>query len=209
MTVTHTPTFHVVTTGRLSSEDLCSILQRIHPYVDAIHIREKEKTAIELYRLIESLQQSAVPLEKLIVNDRVDVAVLSKIWGVQLAYHSLEVEVVKQEFLNLHVGKSVHSLQEGLEAEKQGADFLLYGHIYHTNSKQNLQPRGIHGLETIARSVRVPVIALGGIQPHHVQEVMEAGAHGIAVMSGVFQSPNPFERVKQYQSELLKWSEKR
>lgn len=207
--MTHTPTLHVVTAGSQSSKELCSIIQQIHPYVDGIHIREKEKTAIELYQLIESLKHVAVPLEKIIVNDRVDVAVLSKIGGVQLAYHSLEVGVVKQEFLNLHVGKSVHSLQEGLEAEKQGADFLLYGHIYHTDSKQHLQPRGIQGLKAIARSVRVPVIAIGGIQPHHVQEVMKAGAHGLAVMSGVFQSTNPLERVKQYRSELLKWSEKR
>ncbi|MEK1830709.1 thiamine phosphate synthase [Priestia megaterium] len=74
---------------------------------------------------------------KIIVNDRVDVAHALKAKGVQLAYHSLDVSVVIDAFPSLIVGKSVHSVEEALEAEKDGAHYILYGHIYSTHSKKD------------------------------------------------------------------------
>ncbi|MCZ0754952.1 thiazole tautomerase TenI [Anoxybacillus sp. J5B_2022] len=189
---------HVISTGRQPTEQVVAIASRIHPYVDAIHLREKEKTAKELAEMIEALLSNGVPKEKLIVNDRIDVAIAYGVKGVQLAYHSLPVQKVKASFPALFVGCSVHSLSEAKKAENSGADYCLYGHVFPTECKAGVLPRGVETLAQIAVAVRIPVIAIGGIQPHHVPSIWEAGADGIAVMSGVFLAEDPLAQVKSY-----------
>ncbi|WP_066327146.1 thiazole tautomerase TenI [Anoxybacteroides amylolyticum] len=189
--------FHVISTGRQSTEQVVAIASEIHLYVDAIHLREKTKTAKELGEMIESLLLHGVPKEKIVVNDRVDVAAVYGV-KVQLAFHSLSVRQVKECFSSLSVGCSVHSLDEAKEAEHSGADFCIYGHVFPTASKRGVPPRGIEALAQIVNAVHIPVIAIGGIQPHHVPSVWEAGAAGIAVMSGVFFAEDPLREVKRY-----------
>ncbi|GGJ73855.1 thiazole tautomerase (transcriptional regulator TenI) [Anoxybacillus voinovskiensis] len=189
--------FHVISTGRQSTEQVVAIASQIHPYVDAIHLREKTKTAKELAEMMEELLFHGVPKEKLVVNDRVDVAIVYGV-KVQLAFHSLSVRQVKECFPSLSVGCSVHSQDEAKEAEDGGADYCIYGHVFPTASKRGVPPRGIEALAQIVGAVRIPVIAIGGIQPHHVPSVWEAGAAGIAVMSGVFCAEDPLREVKRY-----------
>lgn len=190
--------FHVISTGKQLPEQLVMIASQIHPYVDVIHIREKEKTAKELVELIESLLSSGVPAEKIIVNDRVDVAVACGVKGVQLAYHSLSAKKVKECFPMLFVGCSVHSLEEAVEAEQSGADYCIYGHVFPTECKAGVPPRGVETLAQITSMVCIPVIAIGGIQPSHVPHIWKSGASGIAVMSGVFLAKDPLAQVKSY-----------
>ena len=111
------PKFHVITTDKQPIEELQKILTAIAPFADAVHIREKKKTAKQIQCLLESLPFCR---SKIIVNDRVDVAHALKAKGVQLAYHSLDVSFVIDAFPSLIVGKSVHSVEEALEAEKDG-----------------------------------------------------------------------------------------
>jgi thiazole tautomerase (transcriptional regulator TenI) len=197
--------FHVISTGQQSNEQLIEIITHIHSYVDAIHLREKKKTAKELTELLSVLITKGVPVEKLIINDRVDVAVVCGAAGVQLAYHSLNVKTVKEHFPSLYVGCSVHSLEEAQEAERDGADYCLYGHIFSTDCKPGLTPRGISELEKIIKQTRIPVVAIGGIKPDNVEYVLQAGAKGIAVMSGVFLADNPVAAARTYASILRNW----
>jgi thiazole tautomerase (transcriptional regulator TenI) len=191
--------FHVVSTGRQSQEELVKVIAAIHRHVDVIHLREKTKTASELVQIMEQLQRCNVPLSKIIVNDRVDVAYAMGASGVQLAYHSLPVKQVKQRFPSLLIGKSVHSVEEARLAEKQGADYVLYGHVYSSQSKAEQPPRGILSLQEVVKAVSIPVIAIGGIRPEHVQQLKQTGVGGMAVMSGVFFADNPKEAAKRYQ----------
>src|SRR5699024_7828977 len=96
--------------------------------------------------------------------------------GVQLAYHSLPTPLVKEGYLNLAIGKSVHSLEEAMEAEKAGADYLLYGHIFESKSKPELLPKGLEQLSILTQSVDVPIIAIGGITVDNLPAIMDAGA---------------------------------
>lgn len=82
-----------------------------------------------------------------------------------------------------HVGTSVHSLAEALEAERLGAAYLTAGHIFPTQCKPGLPPRGIAFLEEICRNVSVPVYGIGGIHAQNVHEVMRSGAAGVCMMS--------------------------
>jgi len=197
--------FHVISTGRQHGSELVEIVASIHPYVDFIHLREKTKTARELAGIISTLLEKGVPLEKLVVNDRVDVAAAFKAKGVQLAYHSLNAKVVRECFPNLRIGCSVHSLEEATKADGEGADYCLYGHVFETECKDGILPRGLNELERIVQHVRVPVIAIGGIKPDNVEQVLQTKAAGIAVMSGVFLAANPVAEVQAYASILNKW----
>lgn len=199
------PELHVISTGRQSIKELAIISANIHPFVDYIHLREKDKSAQELYDAVILLTKYDIPLSKIVINDRVDVAYSSKCIGVQLAYHSLDASIVKKEFPNLRVGCSVHSTDEALRAESMGADYVTYGHVFPTDSKPNLPPRGIEGLRQVTTSVNIPVIAIGGLTPENTDQVLQAGACGIAVLSGVLLAPNPVETVKQYTYNLSKW----
>lgn len=86
-------------------------------------------------------------------------------------------------------GTSVHSLEEALEAQRLGADYLIAGHIYATSCKAGVPPRGTQFLQEICRSVDIPVYAIGGIKPdaRQVARVMECGAEGACVMSGMME----------------------
>ena len=194
--------FHLVTTGKHSVGDLIKIIESLHTNVDAIHIREKTKSASELHDLVQQLGACGVPLSKLIINDRVDVAHVCKVGGVQLAYHSLPVVSIKKMFPNLRIGSSCHSIDEAIKAEKHGADYVLYGHIFPTQSKPGIQPKGIEELKLVNKQLTIPVIAIGGIKPENTQQVVHSGASGIAVMSGVFEANNPVDAIKAYASNL-------
>ena len=152
---------HVITTGTHSLHDLKERLVQIHPYVDFIHIREKERSAKEVAELILQLVQSGVPKKKIVVNDRVDVAFALEVAGVQLAYHSLNPAIVRRSFPSLRIGRSVHSLDEAIQAEKEGADYCIYGHIFETSSKEGRTPKGVEELKLLSSRLTIPVIAIG------------------------------------------------
>lgn len=199
-----TEELHIVSTGRQRSEQLANILGRIHFDIDFIHLREKTKTAKEVYEIVELLLSKDVPLSKIIINDRTDVAYVSNVKGVHLAFHSLPVEVVKRKFGDLTIGCSVHSLEEAQIAEQQGADYVIFGHVYSTQSKPGLNPKGLEQLSFISESVSIPVIAIGGIKPTNSRDVIEAGAKGVAIMSGILEAEDPLRAVQQYRSYLSK-----
>ncbi|BDG48555.1 thiamine phosphate synthase [Parageobacillus sp. KH3-4] len=188
---------HIISTGKQPLEQFVAICARVHPYVDVIHVREKMKTAREISEFLTALIRRGIPPKKIVVNDRIDVAVVFGVKGVQLAHHSLPVRQVKRHFPSLSVGCSVHSLEEAMEAEKSGADYCIYGHVFPTASKLGEPPRGIESLQNVVHHVNIPVIAIGGICSDNAEQVLQAGAHGIAVMSAVFCAKDPVGEAKK------------
>ena len=83
------------------------------------------------------------------------------------------------------VGASVHSIEEAQKAERLGASYIIAGHIFATDCKRNLAPRGLEFLNNVCRSVKIPVYAIGGITPDNLRDVLNAGAAGACVMSGL------------------------
>lgn len=193
---------HVISTGQQPLGKFVSIAASIHRDVDAFHLRESSWSARELVNAIDSLSAEGVPLEKIIVNDRVDVVHSMKVGGVQLAHHSLWASTVKKSFPTLQIGCSVHTLDEAIEATKMGADYLLYGHVFPTSSKQGIPPRGLDSLKNIIKQVTVPVIAIGGITPKNAKDILTMGAEGIAVLSGILLAADPLKAVKDYRKKM-------
>lgn len=88
-------------------------------------------------------------------------------------------------------GVSVHSAEESVTAEKLGASYVTAGHIFPTDCKKGLAPRGIKYLSEICSSVNIPVYGIGGITPENAHKVIAAGARGVCIMSGLMKAPEP------------------
>lgn len=189
---------HIVSTGKQSFKELAGIAAVLRPYVHALHLRERSRTARELMDGIGLLLAAGVPADRIVVNDRADVAAAAGVRGVQLAWHSLDAAMVKGLFPQLRVGKSVHTAEEALQAEAEGADYVIYGHVYATASKPDLPARGTDSLRGVVDRVGVPVIAIGGVKPENVPEILRAGARGVAVMSGILEASDPADAAAAY-----------
>ena len=169
----------------------------------SVQVREKDLGAGALAALCRQLL--SVTLHSLfIVNDRVDVALATGAGGVQRTSTSLAVRDIRQVVgRSLYVGGSVHSLEESIEAETEGADWLIFGPEYDTPSKRAYgSPQGLTALARVAKTVTIPVIAIGGITPERVAEVREAGAQGVAVISAVLSAPSPGDAVRRFLDAL-------
>ncbi len=101
----------------------------------------------------------------------------------------LRVAQTTPEFSEFSIrGISVHSVAEAREAKRCGATYITAGHIFKTDCKKGLPPRGLPFLKKICEAVDLPVYAIGGITPHNIQECLNAGAAGVCVMSGAMQA---------------------
>ncbi|MDE7120819.1 MAG: thiamine phosphate synthase [Oscillospiraceae bacterium] len=100
------------------------------------------------------------------------------------------------------IGVSVHSVREAQEAEALHADYLIAGHIFQTDCKKDLSPRGLQFLEEVCRRVRIPVYAIGGISPRNINFVRDAGASGACIMSGFMQCRNLTQFLEDFLCEF-------
>jgi thiamine-phosphate pyrophosphorylase len=153
--------------------------------VDMVQIRERDLSASELFSLAEPVASSASKAgAKLLVNDRADVAACLNC-GVHLTTRSLPARAVRSAFgPEMLVGVSTHTTEEARMAENGGADFIVFGPVFETESKKVYgESVGIEALRTVSRGVRIPVLALGGIRLTNYQEALDAGAAGVAAIS--------------------------
>jgi thiamine-phosphate pyrophosphorylase len=158
--------------------------------IDAIQIREKTMEGDKLFDLASRLLPIAIAHHvTLLINDRIDIAIACGLTGVHLPERGLSPRIAKQLQPSLLVGCSVHSLERALQKEAEGADYLLFGPVFTTSSKPGLIPKGLESLRIVASSVRIPVMALGGVTVSKIASCIEAGAKGIAGISCYWNSP--------------------
>ncbi len=141
-----------------------------------------------------------------IVNDRVDVARDVEADGVHVGRSDASVREARASLgPRAIIGASTGTLEEALEAERNGASYVGFGHIFATSSKQkSTPPVGLDALARVAARVRVPVIAIGGITETNARDVIAAGASGIAVIAAVCAADDPraaTERLARYFGE--------
>ncbi len=100
------------------------------------------------------------------------------------------------------LGRSVHSVEAARHAEAEGCQYLLVGTIYPSRSHLDKPPEGLELLRAVREAVAIPIIAVGGVTPERVSECLQAGAHGVAVISGIADAPNPAEAARRFNSAL-------
>jgi len=162
------------------------IRETLRAGVDMVQIREKDLATRELIALVEEAVSASRELgrgdARVVVNDRLDVALAADAEGVHLGAHSMPVHVVRRVAPPPFVlGASCHSLGEAIAAESGGADYLVLGPVFETPSKLGYgPPLGLERLRNVTSRIRIPVLALGGITVERVRPCLEAGASGIA-----------------------------
>ena len=171
----------------------------------AVQVREKDLPAAELAALCRRLREpSRARGALLIVNDRADVALAVGADAVQRTHASLSVADLRAVAdKRLRVGASVHSRADALDAQAQGADWIVFGPVYDTASKRQYgAPQGLARLEAVTRAVSIPVVAIGGITADRVAEVRAAGAHGVGAISAILAADAPADAVRRFLDAL-------
>jgi thiamine-phosphate pyrophosphorylase len=170
-----------------------------------IQLREKDLTARELYDLGARLQSLLMPHGiPLLINDRLDVARALDAAGVHLAGHSLSPAQARRQLgPDKLLGVSTHSLEEASQAMREGVDFIVFGPVYDTPSKRQYgAPQGLQRLAEVVAHVTCPVIAIGGIDTDNLPQVLQTGAHGVAMIRAVLAAPDPCLATRQLRQHL-------
>lgn len=122
-----------------------------------------------------------------VVNDNVDIAINSNADGVHVGQEDMEASNVREMIgKDKILGVSVQTLEQAIEAEKKGADYLGVGAIYPTDSKDNAVKVSIETLSLICKSVNIPVVAIGGINKTNINQLKNTGISGVALISAIF-----------------------
>ena len=168
--------------------------------VKAVQLREKDISGKELFFLAEAARKLTQDYgAALFVNDRIDVALAVDADGVQLGRTSLPV-VAARQLLGAHklIGVSTHSAEEAQEAERQGADFVLFGPVYFTPSKASYgAPQGVLALNKTVEKISLPVYAIGGINRQNMTDAIHTGIRGVALISAIISAPDPKKAAEE------------
>ena len=183
--------------NRFSHPELAGLA--IRGGADTIQYRQKSGSTREMIRIAAQMKRvcsdHSVPL---IVNDRVDVAMAAKADGVHLGQDDFPIplarELLGQEMI---IGVSVSNMEEVEKCLLDGADYVGFGPIYPTTSKDDADSvKGVASLVQVAKAIPVPIIAIGGIGLDNVSEILQTGIHGIAVISSVCCQEDPEQASK-------------
>lgn len=151
----------------------------------ALHLRSSSTSGRKFHDLAVAL---AAVQERtgcwLIVNDRVDVALAVGAKGVQLASHSMLVPDAMAVSRSVPIGVSIHSAEEAIQAEADGASWCVAGTVFETPSHEGRPAARVEFVQQVADSVKIPIVAIGGVTPEDVAALLGAGAHGIATIRG-------------------------
>ena len=176
-----------VTNRTLCKEDFLERVEKIaanHP--KGIILREKDLTEEAYKRLAEDVMSLCKKYETpCTLHSFVDAAIELGADAIHLPLHILREldEEKKQKFKT--IGASCHSVAEAQEAERLGCTYITAGHVFVTDCKKGLAPRGLDFLKGVVESVSVPVYAIGGISGENIDAVRKAGAKGVCIMSGL------------------------
>ncbi len=171
-----------------SSKDFHKIEIALKAGIRWIQFREKNLPRKEILQYAYQIRDIAVKYNCLLtINDYVDIAIAVEADGVHIGQDDLPVEVVKKFFSGI-IGLSTHNHEEAIDAQQRGVDYIGFGPIFYTKTKKDaLTPRGLDMLSFILKSVKVPVLAIGGIKSENLYNIKEIGCSYLAVSSGILE----------------------
>ena len=145
-----------------------------------IQLRAPDATAHEIEELARSLATSELPV---LISSRCDIAMAADAAGVNLPEKDIAVADARRLLGPLRlVGRSVHSSQAARESERQGADYVIFGPVWPSATHAAVDGQGLKALAKVARSVKIPVLAIGGVTRERIAECLAAGAAGYAAI---------------------------
>ncbi len=179
-------------TGSSPSDLITKVDEALAGGIRAVQLREKGLGGAKLLTLARQMRELTARYNaKLLINDRVDIALLSEADGVHLGHGSMPPDAARRLLGTQRlIGVSTHTLSEAREAEANGADFIVFGPVYYTASKAAYgPPAGAQALKETATAIKIPVYGLGGINIENIQEAVDTGCAGVALISAILSAP--------------------
>lgn len=197
-----------VTDLKTEAPDTLRRIERVYQGgADIIQLRSKALSDAALLRLALQIRRIAARFKKLFfINDRVDLALATGADGVHLGQDDMPIRLARQlarrAGQSILIGKSTHSLQQALAAVKEGADYIGIGPVFKTPTKPHARSVGLALVKQAAAKIRIPWVAIGGIDSSNIQTVIEAGARRIAVVRALFAVKDPKMAAKEFKLQL-------
>ena len=182
----------------LGRNNITIVKEMLKAGVKIIQYREKEKDIVEKYNECIEIRKLTKEAESLfIVNDNVDLAILTDADGVHVGQEDLPPKAVRKLIGNKIIGVSTHSQQQAQKAVEDGADYIGVGPIFKTNTKKNVvDPVGYEYLDYVVKNINLPFVAIGGIKEHNIAEVAKRGANCFAMITEIVEAKNIYEKIK-------------
>lgn len=191
---------YFITDSKLSKNGVVEDVDRVlEEGCKTVQYREKSKTDKEIIGEAERIKKKCEEKEALfLIDDRVDIALVVDSHGVHLGQDDMPVKRTRKLLgEDKIIGKTTKSVEQAVEAEKQGADYVSIGPIFGTKTKKDAcEPKGVKIIRKIKNEVGIPVVAIGGINLDNIKEVLKADPDCIAMISGILKSENVKNRVE-------------
>jgi thiamine-phosphate pyrophosphorylase len=185
--------YGIIDLGYVERRDAARIVaQMIEGGVDLIQLRGKEKSISELMELSAELHELTVQsFTPLIVNDYAEIARQVPVEGVHVGQDDAPIEIVRQKAAReILVGKSTHSLEQARSAQREGADYIGLGPVFTTPTKPDYPAIGLHHIRRVHAEVNLPIFCIGGINIDNLQNVIDAGAKRVVMVSALLKAHN-------------------
>ena len=201
---TKTAPLYLLTDTRIAGLSNIEITrQALRAGIKIIQLREKNLSKKELYK--EALAMRALMTKHkafLIINDHIDIAMAVKADGVHLGQEDMPIAEARRIMgRKMIIGISTHSLRQAKKAELDGADYIGFGPIFHTSTKDAGRPKGLKALKKVRDHIDIPIVAIGGITSGNIKEILMSGADAAAIASGILRG-NIIKNAKRYLSAL-------
>jgi thiamine-phosphate pyrophosphorylase len=186
-------------TGEIAPAEIARVL--LAAGVRLIQYRHKRATSRELLRAASEIARQTHNASAIfIVNDRADVASALVAHGVHLGQDDLPVDLARRVLRpGQWIGYSTHNLDQVKEADRTSADYIAFGPVFPTRSKENPDPVvGLEGLKRARQATRKPLVAIGGITLTNARSAIEAGADSVAVISDLLRAPDVGQRAREF-----------
>ena len=173
-----------------------------------IQLREKEYQKKDLYYLaLKFREMTAKDGVLLIINDHVDIALGVEADGVHLGQEDLPVQVARKLAPELLIGASTHSLEQALQAEEDGADYINIGPIFSTTTKEGVgRSLGPAAIREISPQIKVPFTVMGGITEENIDEVLAQGARRVAMVTTITGATDIAAKVRSLREKIIEFS---
>jgi len=189
--------YAIIDLGYVNAENAPAILKElIAGEIDIVQLRGKNRSLDELSALAEKLLTMSANIP-LIANDHAEIAQRVQVQGVHVGQDDASIEKVRAQIRrSIVVGKSTHSIEQAVAAEREGADYIGFGPIFSTPTKPDYSPIGLAQIREVYERVSIPIFCIGGIKSENLTQVIAAGAKRVVIVSGLLQANDVAEYAR-------------
>jgi thiamine-phosphate pyrophosphorylase len=179
--------------------------QLLEAGADIVQLRGKGCTVDELMMLAaKMLPLTTEAIVPLIANDHAEIAKRVEVQGVHVGQDDEAIAAVRAKVARrIVVGKSTHSIEQAIAAEREGADYIGFGPIYATPTKPDYEPIGLQNIREVHRRLTIPIFCIGGIKLENLDEILDAGAQRVVIVSGLLQASDPAVYARAVKAKIF------